>query len=511
MAERLDKKKNMKTNVAYGFVSKTLSILIPFLVRTVVIKVLSEEYLGLDSLFVSVLRALNLAELGLGNALVYNMYEPVASGDKKRLGQYLNFYRLCYRFIGLFILTAGLIMLPFIKHFIKGSYPADINIYLLYLIYLINTVLSYWLFAYKNSVALAYQRTDIESRAAILTNILSGILQMILLVLFRNYYVFALVLPAITIIKNLVVSRFIDKNFKDVRPEGHISKKEIRSVMSNVGALFGHQVAFTVVNSADNIIISALLGLNKLAVYNNYFYIFQALNGLLVIMFQSIQAGIGNSILLDDKEEVMRFFKKFRFMIFFIVGFCTSCLMNIYQPFMMVWMGKKLMLPDISTVCFAAAFYITQTRKVITTYKNAAGMWKADFLKPFVVIAVDIIIDFLLIKKVGSTGAVIATAISMGLIAVPWECMVLFKKLFKTGLMEHLLFVLRQTIITAFACAVCFVSCRAVTVQSAYVSLILCAAITSVLSFLIISVLNLPDKNEREIFRSLCRRFKLKK
>ena len=451
---KLKKVKNMKTNIIYGLLYRFLSLLFPFIIRTVMIHYLSAEYLGLSSLFVSILQALNLVELGIGSALVFNMYKPVAENDTKKIGAYLNFYKKCYRIIGLIILILGISIMPFLSHLIKGSYPREINLYYIYFIYLINTVLTYWMFAYKNSVALAYQRTDIENKALLVSQTLMYIFQIVLLMYFKNYYYYIILLPIFTVIKNIIVSKKIKKEYPNIIGMGDITNSEKKAISKNIKALFGHQIAFTIINSADSVILSMLLGLNELAIYNNYYYVFSAIVNIITILFTSIQAGIGNDVITNNKEEIFKNFKRFRLIVFIIVGICSMCFLTLYQPFMKIWMGKTMMLSEKCVIIFVIGFFITQVRRVITTYKNATGMWREDFYKPYVVIIVDIIIDFILINRIGSIGAMVSTIVSMGLIAIPWEIHVIYKHLFKKSKFEYYRFFAKEIVIFAINCLI---------------------------------------------------------
>ena len=445
---KIKKVKNFSNNIVYGVLYRIISLLFPFIIRTLMINYFSTEYLGLSSLFTSILQALNLAELGLGSTLVFNMYEPIANNDYQKLSKYMNFYKKCYRGIGLFVLVAGLLLMPFLDIFISGDYPADVNIYIVYFIYLINTVISYMLFSYKNAIALAYQRTDIENKALIISNFVMYIMQIIVIVKIHNYYLYVFFFPVFTILKNMIISHSVDKNFPAVSTEGDLSTKEKKKLLDNIKDLFGHQICFTIINSADNILLSSYLGLKELTIYNNYYYIFSAIVNIITIFFSSIQAGLGNDLIINNEEAIYSNFKRFRLFVYIIIEISSMCLVFLYQPFMRVWMGEKMMMTSCSVLLFSLGFYITQTRKVITTYKNASGQWKADFWKPYIVIFVDVIVDIFLIKKIGSIGAMISTIISMGLIAIPWETKVLFKNVFKREMKEHILFLIKYIIIT---------------------------------------------------------------
>ena len=181
-------------------------LLCPFVERFVIQGVLGAQYLGLDSLYASLISVLSLSELGFSAAMVYNMYKPMAEGNVEKMNALLNFYKKVYRIIGFVILGAGLLMIPFLSNFINGLYPTDINLVKLYLIYLANAVLSYFMFAYLSSLIVVYQRDDVNS--TINSVVKSGLMvsKVALLVLTRNYYLFSIMMPVFTILNNLLIA-----------------------------------------------------------------------------------------------------------------------------------------------------------------------------------------------------------------------------------------------------------------------------------------------------------------
>lgn len=200
-------------NIIFGMINRFVLMIFPFIVKTILIKQLGAEYLGLNNLFSSILQVLSLSELGVGTAMVYSMYKPMAENDKPTLCALLNLYHKFYTVIGFIILGLGIIILPFLDKLISGSYPKDINLYVLYLIYLINTVLSYFLFAYKKSLLEASQQNSIESKINTVASVLMYICQIFALILTKNYYVFAIFLPLstlfINLMRNILVSKMI--------------------------------------------------------------------------------------------------------------------------------------------------------------------------------------------------------------------------------------------------------------------------------------------------------------
>ena len=219
----LERTKNATRNIIWGIIEKIVTILMPFICRTVFIKVLGSEYLGLNSLFTSILQVLSISELGIGTAIVFSMYKPIADDDEETLCALLNIYRKIYWIIGTIILVLGLAIIPILPNLITGAYPTGVNIYVSYLIYLFNTVIGYFLFAYKQALFSAYQRNDLLSKRTTIINFVSNILQIILLQLSQDYYIYLFVLPLTTIVTNLANAYLARKTYPNLRCRGHIS------------------------------------------------------------------------------------------------------------------------------------------------------------------------------------------------------------------------------------------------------------------------------------------------
>ena len=445
-------KQSVKSSLS-GLLFKIITLLFPFLIRTVIIKRLGEEYVGLSTLFTSVLQVLSLSELGFAAAIAYAMYKPIAEDDKPKICALLNFVKTVYRIIGLFILVVGVAIIPLLPRFINAESPppSDVNLYILYGIYLFNTVISYLLFAYKSVLLAAHQRLDVENNVMSLCNIAMYAFQIAVLYVFRNYYVYVVFLPLSTIAINLLRSIRVKKIFPEYVCSGTIEKTEKKGIYKNIGALMGHRLSGAVVTSVMNIIISANLGLILLTRYGNYYTIIVAVIGIILIIYSSITAGIGNSIVVDSVEKNYTDFKNLTFMNVWMVGWISICLLCLFQPFMTIWMGEDKLLPFSTVVLFSLYFYLWRFKDMINTYKDAAGMWKADWLKPYVVTAVSLVLGLILINVWGINGTIVAVIVGVFVVSMPWETHVFFKLYFK---MSPTKYYLRMIIYTAIIAAV---------------------------------------------------------
>ena len=197
---------NAKRNITSGYVNKCISLLLPFIMRTVIIREFGEKYLGLGSLFSSILQVLSMAELGFSSAIVFSLYKPLAEKNTSTVCALLSYYKKIYRIVGSVILVVGILLTSFLPYFIKDEVPSNINIYYLYLIFLINTVISYFAFAYKSSLLVADQRQDLINNTNTVILIFSFVIQVFLIFFFKNYYLYAIVEIFSTIFNNLTVA-----------------------------------------------------------------------------------------------------------------------------------------------------------------------------------------------------------------------------------------------------------------------------------------------------------------
>lgn len=433
---KIERTKNTLRNIVFGFAYRMLNIVLPFISRTAILYILGEQYLGLSSLFTSILSFLSLSELGVGGAMVYSMYKPIAENDTGTIRALLNLYRKFYQLIGTIILILGLCLIPFLKLLVHEELPHSMNLYVLYLIYLLNAVLSYWLFAYKNALLQAYQRNDIDSKIAIIITSASYVVMLGALFLTHNYYAYVIWLPIFTIITNIIRSVYVNRYFPGLEPQGTVSKELLASIVKKVKALIGTKLNTVVLNAADNIVMAAFFGLTTIGMYGNYYYIMSSIIGFLGICYSAMTAGLGNSIAIESVDKNYHDFMKFSFINSWLVGWCTICLVCLYQPFMYLWAGEDLMFPFYIVLEFGLYFYVYQIRKIPVTYKDAAGIWWEDRFRPYVCMIVNIVLNVTLVQIIGISGIILSTVFSL-LISIPWENYTIFKYIFNRSSREY--------------------------------------------------------------------------
>ena len=471
-----------KRNIITSVINKLVIMLTNFIMRTVLIRYLGEIYLGLDSLFVSILQILSLTELGISSAMVYSMYKPLAENDTPAVCALLRLYRTVYRWIAIIMLVLGLAISPFLPLIVKDELPADMNLYLLFYINLANTVLSYLLFAYRSSLFTADQKYSVNNNIYSIFKVGATVIQIVAIILFRNYYFYLIVLPLTTVLKNFALYLISHKMYPQYKCEGVVPKEEINSIKKRVAGMFLHKVSWVFRNSLDSIVLSAFLGLTVLAKYNSYYYVINAVSGIMILVSNSVTASVGNSIVVENKKKNFADFKKLQLLYMWITSWLTVLFVGCLQPFIKMWVGENMMFENWIMIVFCVYFFSMHFSRVCYIYRQASGLWWQDRFRPIVETVVNLVLNVLLVKFIGPSGVMFSTIFCIVFIDGTWGTRVLFKHYFtEEKQSRYMLKLLWTWFLTAAAGAICYFICGRIKLQG-IPALIVYAAVATVVA-----------------------------
>ena len=455
----VDRSKNASRNIIFGVLLKVYQIVCPFIIRTAMIYILGMEYVGLNSLFTAILQVLNMTELGVGTAMVFSMYKPIAEDESDKICALMQLYKQYYRIIGGIIAVVGLAITPVVPMLISQGTQIPLNIYYLYWLNLGYTVLSYWLFAYKNSILQAHQRNDVISKVTLATNTCMYVLQFGLLVISKNYYLYLIGMLFGLAMSNVVTAVVADKMYPEYKAHGKLSHEEKKEINKRIKDLFTAKVGGVIQNSTDSIVISVFLGLTILGQYNNYYYILNSVFGFIVIVLNACLAGIGNSLVLETKEKNYNDLLKIALLIEWISCFASCSLLCLYQPFVTLWVGHDNVLPFGINIGLAIYLYIIATNQMLCLYKDASGIWHSDRFRPLITAAANLIMNLVSVRFLGLYGIVLSTVISLLCIGIPWLIHNLFRTVFDRSSKEFSLMLIKYaTSAILVSCATYFVA-----------------------------------------------------
>lgn len=491
---------NIRKNLIFSIIKFVTNLLLQFVLRTVLIYYMGAEYLGLNGLFTNIFSFLNLAELGIGSAIVFSMYKPIAENDIEKIKSLEHLYKKFYLIISLIVGGVGLAVTPALPYLMNGGVSVDINIYILYIMYLVYTLVGYWS-AHKRSLLFAYQRNDVENKIKTICIICMTIIQIVVLVIFKNYYLYFSISILFTLIECVWIQIIATKMFPEIKgkaqPIDSITKKEITK---NVTALSMHKIGGAVVFSTDNILISTFLGVVVLGAYSNYYLITASLGSIFSLICTSLTASAGNLVASTSSDYVYDRYKKIYFMFSFLASFSTICLISLFQPFMQKWTGGGEYMLEFSTVIIISlSFYFTRMRSGVSVFKDAAGLYWQDRWKPIIESVVNLITSIVLIKLIGINGIFIGTIISTLVAPFWWEPYVLYKYYFKRSVKGYFGRYLLDFLIMCASCVITYFVCSFIPDGSIWL-LIAKFAVCILLSSALLVLAYLPTKEFKELF-----------
>lgn len=446
---------NTKRNIIASYALMLLQVVFSFVSKSAIIYSLGSEYLGISSLFNSVLTVLNVAELGFTTSVVFFMYKPIADNDNDRVCALLAYLRQVYRYVGIAILTLGIFTGIFLPFWIHGDVPKDINVYVVYILYLINTAISYFLAAHKTALLTAVQRLDLTKLAGCVVTVVQYIFQLISLICFHNYYMFVGAMILGTALTNVFAAYISKRKFPQFVCKGTISNNDKKEILNKVKGLLICNISIVTYSTLDNIVISSFIGLTAVAIYSNYMTIYKAVNQLVVMIRSAMQASVGNSVAKETLSKNLYDVYQWQFLFSIIATWCATCMMCLYQPFMKMWMGKDLLLPLTDVILIVVWFSIDIVQQAHFLYITGSGLWNELRYSYIFNTCFNLLLNFLLGKLIGITGVLIASLVTCIISGTFWQCIIIFKCYFKSSAKRYILIQLKylffSTIIVAIA------------------------------------------------------------
>lgn len=417
-----------KKNVFYGFVYKFAMLFLSFFSRKLFLQYIGVEFLGINSLFSNVLNILCLADLGMGVALTYSLYEPLSKDDHAKISALITYYRKIYLLIAGAIFTLGLCLVPFLGKIVRTDRTID-GLHIYYVLFLLKTSVSY-LFVNKTTLLIADQRNYLNNLVSMITSVVQLAAQLAVIVFLQNYYVFIAVEIVGTMANNFIRSMLADRMYPYLSSGVSLPEQDRKALRQNIGSVFTYKISGVLINSTDNILISTIVGTVALGYYTNYNTVISRLTPFITILFSSITASVGNLIASGDEKKRYEVFQVSTMVsnylgILISVGFLTLA-----QDFIALWLGKEYIMDYAIVVSITANFFYSCVAQPIWTYREASGLYmKIKYIMLFTAI-MNIILSIIGGKLFGIAGIVAATFVSKLLLCFWYEPNLLYKDYF---------------------------------------------------------------------------------
>jgi len=428
--------KDSMLNATIGVSGNVLKYILTFVVRMFFIQMLGDLSNSVNGLFSNILTVLSIAELGLGFAICYSLYKPLADGNENKANLLVHFYKKIYRVIGVIILCLGLALLPFLE-IIIGSENMIENIYIIYFLYIIKTCFSYWMFSYRSVIIEADQKKYKIQKFNYLFDILCSLVQLLVLYFLKSFIGYMLVAIAFIIFRNIFIGIYVGKKYPYIRriPEGNLSKTEKKELYKNIYAVSLFKIGGVVYTSSDTIIIaiSPLLSFLLVGYYNNYILIFSALVSLIGSFVNSISASIGNFNITESPEKKKKLFDVISFVNFWAYGVLAVCCFSLISPFVSIFFKSQSVLSIEIVIALIINFVMNGLGGSVSLFKDSCGLFYKGRFRPLVSAILNIIFSVALIYPFGLLGVIIGTILSKICTTLWYDTNLVYRDVFHTS------------------------------------------------------------------------------
>ena len=498
--------KNALLASSAGMLNQFVQIIGNFVYRTIFLHVLTAEYLGINGLFTNILQVFSLAELGIGSAILYNMYGAFANQDTKKIGQLVHFYKRIYTILALIVLGIGLAFYPFLSTIVRvEELPSDVSLTAVYFLFVLNSVASY-LFVYKQSLLSADQKEHLVQLFQVLVIVLGYVIKIILLYACRDYVTILASGIVLTLLLNWIFSLWITNRYRSIFEESsRLPQEEKKEIYKSTRGLMCHKIGYVIVTSTDSIVISKYVSLLAVGLYSNYGTIVSSITRLGVSLINGMLPSIANYTVNAPKKDAYRTMKKILFANMWLASLTTICLYCLLNPFIVCWLGENFLLSQAVVAVVCLQHYMQTARLTVNNFVYSAGLFMRDKIRPLIESALNLVISIILAKHYGIIGVFIGTCVS-GLLTYFWrEPYLLFKNYFCFSSFGYWWIQFRWLVLTA---ALCYgMQWLFTLLPGGWLWLIVRFGLAALIPNVVILLLHLPSDEFKYFFAFLKRKF----
>ncbi|MFR7994685.1 MAG: lipopolysaccharide biosynthesis protein [Clostridium sp.] len=477
--------KNSIKNIYMSILTQIIITLLGFVSRNIFLSSLGTEYLGINGLLTNVLSMLSLVEGGIGTSIIYNLYKPLAEEDEPKIIALVQLYKKLYSILAIIIFVLSMCLYPFLGVLIKGGTNIS-YLGLVYFIFVIKNVISY-LNAHKWSLINADQKGYILVKYNLIFNVLTTISKIIVLKATQSYILYLLIELLIFIIQNIWNGKVVNERYPYIKRNRRykVDNETRENLITNVKAIFLHNVGTYCVFGTDNLLISSLISLKTVGLYSNYTLIISQLSSLLTPVLNGIGASVGNLIATETKEKSYEIFNVTYFINFWIYSICTITLYNLIEPFIDWAFGKNLLLNKLSLILILCNFYLTGLRTSINIFKSKAGIFSPDKYVPLLEATINLVASLILTRYLGLAGIFLGTTISTISIPIWTQSKLVYNKIFDKSVFEYFKKYFIYLILTLICALITIELCSLIVITNEFISLvvkgIVCVVIPSII------------------------------
>ena len=442
-------------NIKFTILAQILNILLNFITRSIFLRTLGIEYLGIEGLFTNVLTLLSMAEMGVGSAVAYSLYAPIAENDYNKIYAILKYFSKIYTVIAITIFSFGSFISLTLDFWIKKPATVDVNLQFVFFLFLLNTSVSY-LYAHKKTFIIALQKSYLVTTVHQILRTTILIFQTFILLKTQNYYLYLLLQIGFTLIENITI-HVLSLHICPLKKANLkcLTKQEVNKIYSNIKALFKYKIASSILNGTDNIIISRYIGISSVGILINYVTITNLINGLIGQIFDSLTATIGNLNTTESTQKQYHLFKNLFWINAWIYSYIFVILFFLFNPFLDLWLGTSYHFPITTVITIISSLYLNGIHTPLYIYRSTLGFFVYGQNIAILAAVLNIVLSIIVAPHMGVSGVLLVTIFVRLLLINLVDAFLVFNKNFRLSFLHYYLMNIPFIVIIIFSIITC--------------------------------------------------------
>lgn len=480
-------------NSIWGLIQQLIICVLSLVSRKVMLMSIGIQGVGLNGLLTNVITLLSLTEMGVGSAIIYHMYKPIADDNKEQICKLMNFYKQAYLFIAGAITVVGLVIVPFLQLIVKNVDFSQGYVTVVFLLFLAQTVATY-LFAYNRSLLTAYQKQYVLTIIILIFKVISILGGIGILLLTKSLIWYLVFLIIVEFITNFVITAKVNKMYPFIKKsKGTIPKEEKKEIFKNVKDLFIGKLSAAVTNSTDNILISALVDTIAVGLYSNYTIVINTLNRVIEQIGVGLSGSLGNLVVSESKQYIETVLQRMVFTMFLIASFCSCCLAALINPFVSLMFGKEYLLGTVVVAIIILNFYFMTTRVPVWRMLTVSGLFSRDKYISITGTVINLIVSFVVGYHYGIIGILAGTTCTL-VIQYILKINLFYKRFLNMSPKKLYINTAIYLVFAIAQCAVLYFVCNAFALSNPYIDFLLKAVMTII--FAVVTLIAAFHKTE---------------
>lgn len=478
-----------------------LNLILQFFSRKIFLDYLGSEILGLNTTAQNLLGLLNLAELGIGTAVAYNLYKPLLRDNRKEINDIVSVQGWLYRRIALIVSGCALVLMYFFPLLFGDKNFPIWYAYGSFLVLLFSSLLGYFV-NYRQILLSADQKEYKVTYSNQGVKVIKVILQIFAISYLPQGYLWWMVLEVLcAVTASIVLNVVIKKEYPWLAPrisDGRMLIKSYPQILTKTKQLFFHKIGQYVLTQTSPLIIYAYSSLTMVAIYGNYVLITSGVQALVNALLNGISAGVGNLVAEGNQERIKSFFWELTALRIWIASIICFSIYMLADSFITLWVGNEFLMSRSALIVLVLITFIQLTR-TNDIFLSAYGLFE-DIWAPVAEASLNIGLSILLGHFFGLTGILTGVLVSLLVVVCSWKPYFLYKRGFKESPVEYLRRYFKYVTLLGIVSVVCvFFIMRLISLQvdswiNWIIYAVLVVSIFGIVSFILLYLFDKPYK-----------------